>query len=77
MAMNASSASEHGVLGLVEIVELKWLLSGEGMHVHVEKLQADPAYACRCLEAAERSANPALRQLALRLRARLGCAPHH
>jgi hypothetical protein len=74
--MNASSAREQGVLGLVEIVELKWLLSGEGMHVHVEKLQTDPDYACRCLEAAERSANPALRQVALRLRTRLRCAPH-
>ncbi|MBN8511242.1 MAG: hypothetical protein J0L57_21855 [Burkholderiales bacterium] len=74
--MNASSASEQGVLGLVEIVELKWLLSGEGMHVHVERLQSDPDYACQCLEAAERSANPALRQVALRLRTRLRCAPH-
>lgn len=74
--MNASSASEQGALGLVEIVELKWLLSGEGMHVHVERLQSDHDYACRCLEAAGRSANPAVRQVALRLRTRLGCVPH-
>jgi hypothetical protein len=63
------------MLGLVEIVELKWLLSGEGMHVHVEKLQADPAYACKCLQAAEASANPALRQLAAKLRTRVPALP--
>ena len=29
---------------LIEIVELKWLLRGHGVHVHVERLQSDPEY---------------------------------
>lgn len=69
--MNAISLSEKAALQLVDIVELKWMLAGEGLHVHVEKLQSDPAYAHECLLAAERSGNATLRQVASRLRARL------
>lgn len=69
--MNLSSPIEHTVLQLVDIVELKWMLAGEGLHVHVEKLQADPDYAHKCLLAAERSSNATLRQVASRLRAQL------
>jgi len=47
------------------------MLAGEGVHVHVERLQSDPAYARECLLAAERSGNATVRQLACRLRARL------
>jgi hypothetical protein len=60
-----------GALQLVQIVELKWLLAGEGMHVHVEKLQADAAYARECLAKAQRSVNPTLRKLAQRMQASL------
>ena len=56
---------------LVEIIELKWLLAGEGIHLHVERLQNDPDYARRALDAAADSASPALRAAALRLRDRL------
>ena len=69
--MNATSLSEHAALTLVDIVELKWMLAGEGLHVHVEKLQSDPGYARECLLAAERSGNATLRQVACKLRARL------
>jgi hypothetical protein len=69
--MNASSSAEQGALRLVDIVELKWMLAGEGLHVHVERLQADPGYARECLLAAERSVNPTVRQVALKLRARI------
>ena len=73
--MNASSLTEQGALRLVDIVELKWMLAGEGLHVHVEKLQSDPDYACECLRAAERSGNATVRQVAIKLRARIGsCA---
>ena len=72
--MNASTESENRALRLVDIVELKWMLAGEGVHVHVERLQADPAYARECLLAAERSGNPTVRQVALRLRTRLEAA---
>jgi hypothetical protein len=69
--MNASSLTEQCTLDLVDIVELKWLLAGEGLHVHVERLQSDPGYARECLCAAERSDNAALRRVASKLRARL------
>ncbi len=79
--MNASSLTEQSALRLVDIVELKWMLAGEGLHVHVERLQSDPGYARECLLAAERSGNrllaaersgnPTVRQVASKLRARL------
>jgi hypothetical protein len=55
-------------MALVEIVELKWLLAGEGLHLHVERLQSDPEYARRILDAAEASRNHALRAAAARVR---------
>lgn len=61
---------------LVDIVELKWLLAAEGLHVHVERLQSDPAYAGECLRAAEQSRNPAVRRVVGKLRSRLDhCEP--
>jgi hypothetical protein len=56
---------------LVEIIELKWLLSGEGVHLHVERLLADADYARRALDHAAASERPALRAAASRLRVRL------
>jgi hypothetical protein len=55
-------------VALVEIVELKWLLAGEGLRLHVERLQSDPEYARRILAAAETSKNEALRAVAVRVR---------
>lgn len=55
-------------MALVEIVELKWLLAGEGLRLHVERLQADPEYARRILALAEASKNEALRDAAARVR---------
>jgi hypothetical protein len=69
--MNANSLTEPAVLQLVDIVHLKWLLAGEGLHVHVERLQNDPGYANECLCAAEGSGNATLRQVAAGLRSRL------
>ena len=66
-----SSLCPSAALPLVEIIELKWLLAGEGIHIHVERLQTDPAYACRALDEAAASASPVLRATALRLRSRL------
>ena len=59
---------------LVEIIELKWLLAGEGFHLHVERLQMDREYARQALHRAAQSPNAALRETALRLRARFGLA---
>ena len=69
--MNVCTLTEQRALSLVDLVELKWMLGGEGLHVHVEKLQSDPCYARECLRAAERSENATVRQVASKLRARL------
>jgi hypothetical protein len=69
-------SSEHTAPGaadhLVEIVQLKWLLAGHGISLHVERLQTDPDYACRLLDRAATTPNPALREAAFRLRVCLG-----
>lgn len=70
--MNAVSHRENHALGLVDIVDLKWLLAGEGVHLHVERLQRDAAYARGILDAAARSGNVALPPVARRVREMLG-----
>lgn len=70
--MNTVSEAESDSLALVEIIELKWLLVGEGQHIHVERLQADPEYARQALDFAAGSPNASLRATAARLRLRLG-----
>jgi hypothetical protein len=66
--MNAISHRENEAMALVDIVDLKWLLAGEGVHLHVERLQRDPAYAASILDAAAASHNPALPTVAERVR---------
>lgn len=61
----------HACACLVEIIELKWLLRGHGIHVHVERLQSDPEYARATLDAAAAMPNEALRRAAERLRLQL------
>ncbi len=53
---------------LVEIIELKWLLRGYGVDVHVERLQSDAEYARQTLDQAASTSNAALREAASRLR---------
>ena len=59
---------------LLDIIDLKWLLAGDGHRVHVERLLAEPDYARRCLAQAARSAEPATRDAARRIAAQLGLA---
>jgi hypothetical protein len=61
-------------LPLVDIIELKWLLAGVGIHIHVERLMKDPAYAVAALAEADTSDSPAARAAASRLRERLTAA---
>jgi hypothetical protein len=70
--MNATSDGECRSLQLVDIIDLKWMLAGEGVRLHVERLQHDPAYARSLLECACRSPNEALRLAAQRMGRRLG-----
>ncbi|HSM20950.1 MAG TPA: hypothetical protein VK876_01945 [Rubrivivax sp.] len=69
-----TGASEPDSQALVEIIELKWLLAGEGFHVHVERLQTDRDYARQALHRAQESPNAALRETAARLRTKLQLA---
>jgi hypothetical protein len=70
--MNAVSAPEHCPLDLVEIIDFKWLMAGDGHHVHVEHLQTDREYARRCLTVAASSRIGTLRATAQRLATTLG-----
>jgi hypothetical protein len=69
--LNALPDPERHALDLVDIIDLKWLLAGEGVRLHVERLQNDPAYAAQVLERADASDNEALRAAAGRVRNRL------
>lgn len=66
--MNAVPEGEQRALHLVDIIDLKWLLARHGVHLHVERLQSDPAYADEVLAQAARSENDALRAAAAKLR---------
>lgn len=58
---------QNRALSLVEIIDFKWLMAGDGHRVHVERLQADPVYAVDCLRQGATSKIPALRDCARRL----------
>ena len=58
-------------LPLVDIIQLKWLLAGVGIHIHVERLLNDPGYAVLALAEAEQCDSPAARAAASKLRSRL------
>ena len=73
--MNAVSAPEHCPLSLVEIIDFKWLMAGDGHRVHVERLQTEPGYAAQCLALAAGSRIAALRETAARLATALGLPP--
>lgn len=74
LPVTMTGASEPDSQALVEIIELKWLLAGEGFHVHVERLQTDRDYARQALHRAQESPNAALRETAARLRNKLQLA---
>lgn len=73
-ATNSAGNGSDCCLSLLEIVEFKWLMAGDGHRVHVERLQAEPGYAQQCLCSANGSRIPALREAANRLAERLGVA---
>jgi hypothetical protein len=73
--MNPLTDGECRSLPLVDIIDLKWLLAHEGVHLHVERLQNDPAYAQQLLARAAASSNQALRAAALRLVGTPSAAP--
>jgi hypothetical protein len=62
-------------LALVDLVDFKWLMHGEGHGVDLARLQTDRAYARGCLAVAGGSTIAALRQAARRLGAKLLADP--
>ena len=74
--MNAISQNPTECLCLVEIIELKWLLSGHGVTLHVERLQADPEYARETLARATRLPSAVLKASAERVRHCLALEVH-
>lgn len=67
--INPSAAADSTCL--VEIIELKWLLAGHGVRLHVEMLQQDGEYARHILDHAASLDEPALQHVARKVRARL------
>lgn len=70
--MNAVTSPELCAASLLEIIDFKWLMAGDGHRVHVERLQTDRDYACACLALAAGSRVQALRDTAARLARTLG-----
>jgi hypothetical protein len=70
--MNPVTAPEPCAASLVDIIDFKWLMAGDGHRVHVERLQTDRDYACACLVLASGSRVKALRDTAARLARTLG-----
>jgi hypothetical protein len=54
-------------LDLLDLVDFKWLMAGEGHGVHVERMQSDPAYAEQRLRVGVASKGETLRRCSARL----------
>lgn len=60
---------------LMDFVDFKWLMSGEGHWIDLDRLRDDRAYGCGCLALARDSASATLRAAGARLARLLGRAP--
>ena len=72
ICMRPTLSSDPQGNGLVDIIDFKWLMAGDGHRVKVDRLQDDPAYASACLALGAASHIPALRASSRRLAAVLG-----
>jgi hypothetical protein len=70
--MDAVTSPELLTPSLVDIIDFKWLMAGDGHRVHVENLQTDRDYACACLALGIGSRVKTLRDTANRLACALG-----
>ena len=59
---------------LIEFVDFKWLMAGEGHRIDLDRLRTEPAYTRSCLALAGGSTSATLRQAGARLARALGCA---
>ena len=67
------SASDERVL-LLEEVDFKWLMAGQGWWIDTTRLHNDPNYATHLFDLVDASALPALQDCALLLRAKVGAS---
>ena len=68
------AAAASGVPELIEFVDFKWLMAGEGHRINLDRLRAEPAYTRGCLALAGGSSSATLRRAGARLALALGCA---
>lgn len=73
--MPTTSAAVPDTLCLVDVIDFKWLMVGDGHRVHVERLQTDRVYASQCLALGAASRTPALRDATQRLATALNLPP--
>lgn len=73
--MNLPLAAAERPAPLVDIIDLKWQLASEGVHLHVERLLSDAAYAAQVLARADASSHQAVRDAARRVRRGLAGSP--
>ena len=78
-AMPYTSAVHHAMptaagAELLDFVDFKWLLAGEGHWIDLDRLRDDRAYAFGCLALARASASATLRSAGTRLARLLGRA---
>lgn len=62
---------------LLDIIHFKWLMTGVGHRVHVERMQSDPDYAQHCLLLGVGTGLDPVRLCARRLAHRLGLSLPH
>ena len=66
----ASSTDDRGLL--LEEVDFKWLMAGQGWWIDTARLHTDPRYAAEMLELVQATELPALKHCADQLRAQVG-----
>jgi hypothetical protein len=71
----ASPAEPTPAPELIEFIDFKWLMAGEGHRIDLGRLRSEAAYARGCLALAGGSTSATLRQAAGRLARSLGTDP--
>ncbi len=66
--MDAAHVVDDRLL-MLEVVDFKWLMAGQGWWVDETRLHSDPHYAAHLLEIAEHSELPSLQHCAMQLHA--------
>ena len=71
-AAAATTAATPVCPELIEFVDFKWLMAGEGHRIDLDRLRTEPAYTRGCLALAGGSTSATLRRAGARLARALG-----